>query len=214
MATPVALIIIDMQVGVFESAIIPPVAGASQLLLQVDTLIAKARHASAPVIYVQHSGGSGHPSEFGTPGWHIHPDILPLPQDILIQKRTPDSFSKTQLQNALESLQVKKLVIAGIQTEFCVDTTCRRAFSLGYEVILASDAHSTWDNGPLSAAQIIEHHNRVLGEWFATLEMVSEIDFAALQGDAGAWKQGESNTHPSMSTFVPFRSLFRRSYWS
>ena len=90
MANHIALIIIDMQVGVFESAVIPPVAGAKELLSQIDKLIAKARSASVPIIYIQHSGGSGHPLEHGTSGWHIHPDITPTDQDIVIQKRTPD----------------------------------------------------------------------------------------------------------------------------
>ena len=177
MANDIALIIIDIQVGVFQSAIIPPVARAKQLLSQIINLIAKARGASVPIIYVQHSGGSGHPLEHSTPGWNIHPGITPTDQDILIQKRTPDSFYNTQLQTELESRNIKRLVIAGIQTEFCVDTTCRRAFSLGYQVTLAKDAHSTWDNELLSAQQIIAHHNNILGEWFAKTKEVSDIDF-------------------------------------
>ena len=172
-----ALIIIDMQVGAFESGTIPAVAGAKQLLTQVGRLIAKARSASVPIVYVQHSGGTGHPMEHGTSGWNIHPDIAPVEQDILIQKRTPDSFNNTQLQDELQSRDIKRLIIAGIQTEFCVDTTCRRAFSLGYNVTLAKDAHSTWDTELLAATQIIAHHNSVLGEWFAKTKNVSEIDF-------------------------------------
>ena len=183
MANHIALIIIDMQAGVFESAIIPPVAGAKELLSQIDKLIAKARSASVPIIYIQHSGGSGHPLEHGTSGWHIHPDITPTDQDIVIQKRTPDSFYNTQLQTELESRNIKRLVIAGIQTEFCVDTTCRRAFSLGYQVTLAKDAHSTWDTELLSAPQIIAHHNNVLGEWFGKTKEVTEIDFENLSGN-------------------------------
>jgi len=48
-------------------------------------------------------------------------------------------------------------------TEYCVDTTSRRATSLGYDVTLASDAHLTRDNQVLTAANIIAHHNFVLG---------------------------------------------------
>ena len=52
-------------------------------------------------------------------------------------------------------------------TEYCVDTTCRRAVSLGYDVTLASDAHLTRDNGVLTAGNIIAHHNFVLHEFGA-----------------------------------------------
>jgi len=52
-------------------------------------------------------------------------------------------------------------------TEYCVDTTCRRATSLGYDVTLAGDAHLTRDNGVLIAANIIAHHNFVLDDFGA-----------------------------------------------
>ncbi|HEX3047657.1 MAG TPA: isochorismatase family protein, partial [Bacillota bacterium] len=63
-------------------------------------------------------------------------------------------------------------------TEFCVDTTCRRAFSLGYETTLVQDAHSTFHSKVLTAPQIIAHHNNVLGGWFVTLKSTGEIDFS------------------------------------
>ena len=185
MVRDIALIVIDMQLGVFKSPVIPPVAGDKQLLSQVTRLIGKARDASVPIIYVKHNGGRGHPLERGTMGWEIHPDIAPSANDVVLEKETPDSFFGTQLQEQLESRSIKTLVIAGIQTEFCVDTTCRRAFSLGYKVILAKDAHSTWDTDILSASQIIAHHNSILAEWFVKTKGVNEIDFDALSGNAG-----------------------------
>jgi nicotinamidase-related amidase len=77
----------------------------------------------------------------------------------------------------LKSKNVRKLVVAGLQTEYCVDTTCRRAYSLGYEVVLVRDAHRTWDSGNLSASQIIDHYNKVLVGWFATLKDEKDVSF-------------------------------------
>ena len=71
---------------------------------------------------------------------------------------------------------VKNLIITGMQTEYCVDTTCRRAYSLGYRVTLVKDAHSTWGTDLLTAPQIIAHHNEVLGGWFAKLKEADEIE--------------------------------------
>jgi len=65
----------------------------------------------------------------------------------------------------------------GLQTEYCIYTTCRRAFSLGYVVILVKNAHSTWDSSCLTAQQIIWHHNYVLGGWFVVLKNEREIEF-------------------------------------
>jgi nicotinamidase-related amidase len=58
-------------------------------------------------------------------------------------------------------------------TEYCVDTTCRRATSLGYDVTLAGDAHLTRDNEVLTAANIIAHHNSVLNDFGAGGHVVS-----------------------------------------
>ncbi len=97
----------------------------------------------------------------------------------MIEKETPDAFHKTTLHQKLKSKGIKRLVIAGLQTEYCIDTTCRRAYSLGYNVILVKDAHSTWDSTNLTAEQIIRHHNRVLGGWFATVKDENQIEFYA-----------------------------------
>ena len=170
-----ALLIIDMQVGNFSEP--DPVYKGNELLAKVKSLIARARSAQISIIYVQNNGGSGEPDAYGTLGWEIHPSIAPIEGDVVVQKQTPDAFHETNLHSELESREIKKLVIAGLQTEYCIDTTCRRAFSLGYDVILVKDAHSTWDSSQFTAQQIIEHHNRVLGGWFATLKNESEIKF-------------------------------------
>ena len=173
-----ALLIIDVQVGMFRSPIISPVHEGDAILARIGSLISKARVAQLPVFYIRHGGSKGHPLEAGTNSWHIHPAIAPTDGDVVVDKLTPDSFKNTSLHDELQSRKVKRLIVAGIQTEYCVDTTCRRAFSLGYEVVLISDAHSTWNTDVLSADQIIAHHNKTLGGTVATLQTQSETEFA------------------------------------
>jgi nicotinamidase-related amidase len=171
----IALLIIDMQVGNFSEA--NPVYKGNELLTKIKRLITKGRSAQIPIIYVQNNGGSGDPDEYGTSGWEIHPSIAPIEGEIVVQKQTPDAFHETSLHRELKSKGIKRLIIAGLQTEYCVDTTCRRAFTLGYDVILVSDAHSTWNSPLLTAQQVIDHHNQVLGGWFATLKNERENKF-------------------------------------
>jgi nicotinamidase-related amidase len=168
MQNTTALLIIDVQLGMFEES--NPVYQSGELLATINDLITRARDADVPVIYVQHSGGDGHLLEPGSPGWPIHPAVAPAKGELVIHKRHPDSFQGTDLQRELGMRGIGHLVVAGIQTEYCVDTTCRRAYSLGYDVTLVQDAHSTWDTKYLKASQIIDHHNQVLGGWFVTLE--------------------------------------------
>lgn len=53
-------------------------------------------------------------------------------------------------------------MIAGLMTQYCVDTTCRRAVSLGFDVTLVADAHTTADSDTLQVEQIVAHHNALL----------------------------------------------------
>jgi len=154
-----------------------PVYDGENLLANIGSLITQARASGVPVIYVQHNGPSGDPLERGTDGWPIHPAIEPFIGEPVVEKSTPDSFHETTLQTELESRGIKKLVVAGIQTECCVDTTCRRAMTLGYETTLVKDAHSTWNSRTLTAPQIIAHHNQALSGWFVTPRATSEIAF-------------------------------------
>lgn len=168
MSSKTALMIIDVQEGFFTNF---DLYQPTQLLERLKSLIAKARAANVPIIFVRHE------SDLENDG-DIHPDIYPQDGDIVVSKLESDSFFNTTLQDELSKLDIKKLVIGGLQSEFCVDTTTRRAFSMGYEAILVKDAHSTidFDDAPLTAAQMIAHHTLVLGS-FATVLAADEVVF-------------------------------------
>lgn len=167
-----ALLVIDVQMGMFGEEF--PVYGSEQLLTILQGVIAKARAAGVPVIYVQHNEESG--LVHGTPAWEIHSAIAPLAGDLVVQKHHPDSFQDTILQQELEARGIQHLITCGIQTDYCVDTTTRRAYSLGYDVTLVKDAHSTWGSSGLTADQIIGHHNNMLRA-FANVVPADEVMF-------------------------------------
>ncbi len=177
MGNGTALVVIDTQIGMFASPGVPPVPGGERLLENIEGLLRRAREAGVDVIHVQHAGGPGHPLEKGTEGWRIHPRVAPLEGEPVVGKETPDSFLDTTLAEELESRSIGRLILAGMQTEYCVDTTCRRASGLGYDVTLASDGHGTWGEGGLSAEQIVAHHNAVMDGSFAEVVPVAEISF-------------------------------------
>ena len=170
-----ALLIIDVQTGNFSEQ--NPIYKGDELLRKIKSLINKARRTAIQVVFVQNNGDKGDPDEYGTTGWKIHPSIFPVEGDMIIQKRSPDAFHKTVLQNELQKRKVNKLYVTGLQTEYCIDTTCRRAYSLGYDVVLVEDAHSTLASSILTAEQIIQHHNTVIGGCFATVKKENQIEF-------------------------------------
>jgi len=164
-----ALLVVDLQLGMFNGEEIGPIHAGDALLTRVRALLAQARAAGAPVIYVRHDSGPGRLLACGTANWQIHPAIAPAPGETIVDKRTPDSFHATTLSTELAAIGAKRIIVAGAQSEVCVDTTCRRAFSLGFDVTLVCDAHSTWSNAVLTADQIIRHTNQTLGGRFARL---------------------------------------------
>lgn len=170
-----AIVIIDMQVGNFTEP--DPIFEKKRLLSKIKKLVARARSAGVPIVFIQNNGRDDDPDTYGTPGWEIHRSIASNKGELVVRKQTPDAFHETNLHSELKNREIQNLIIAGLQTEYCIDTTCRRAFSLGYDVILVEDAHSTWDAPLLSARQIIDHHNHILDSVFVALRKEKEIEF-------------------------------------
>lgn len=112
------------------------------------------------MILIQREEDDG-PLQFGHEGWALAKGLVTAAEDVGVRKRTPNSFHQTELHQKLQERGVSHVVICGLQTEFCIDTTVRQALPLGYGVTLVSDAHSTTD-GALRAEQVIAHHNRTL----------------------------------------------------
>ena len=178
-----ALLIVDVQIGLVA---LMSAEVRDSVLPKIKALLTKARASGIPVIYIQHDGAEGHPLETLTEGWEIYPSLKPADAECVIRKRESDSCFETTLQQELEKRRIAHLIVAGGMTEYCVDTTCRRATSLGYDVTLASDAHLTRDNQVLAAADIIAHHNFVLddfgaGDHVVRVKPTEEIVLAVLQ---------------------------------
>jgi nicotinamidase-related amidase len=150
-----ALLIIDVQRALCTGD--ERVFGIDAVIDRINSLSCRARTAGAPVVLVQHEEATG-AFRSGSEGWELAGNLVTAPDDLRVSKTTPNSFHRTELQQLLQGLGVERVVICGLQTEYCVDTTLRHALALGYRVVLASDAHSTVD-GVLMAAQVIAHHN-------------------------------------------------------
>jgi nicotinamidase-related amidase len=182
MSTTTALLVIDVQIGLIDGP--NPVYQADTILERIAGLIAAARAAGTPVIYVQDKDVGG----VGTPEWHIHPAVAQVPAELAVRKAWSDSFYETTLGAELQARGISQLVIVGMKTDVCVTMTSFRAVALGYDVTLVSDAHTTTDNRVLTAAQTIAYHNDLLydfgaedgfgaGKHWVTVRPASEVTF-------------------------------------
>lgn len=168
-----ALLVIDLQRGMFSQGQRPHDGEA--VLARVAHLLGRARERGLPVLHVRHDGGPGDPLERGTDGWEIHPAVAPRGDEPVIDKDRCSAFDQTDLHARLSAQGIDRLIVAGMQTEFCIDTNCRAAHALGYAVVLVSDGHTTFDTPSLTAAQVVEHHTRIL-HWGGFVEPVSAAE--------------------------------------
>lgn len=157
MSKETALVVIDVQKGLIEEAY-----QRDEILERIATLLDRARATQTPVVYVQHNEPKGYQLEVGTDAWQIHPAIAPQSDEPVVNKRASDAFYDTTLKQELDRRGIRHLVVVGGQTEYCVDTTVRRATTCGYDVTLVSDAHTTYGSASLTAPQIIAHTNEML----------------------------------------------------
>jgi nicotinamidase-related amidase len=161
MTDKTALLVIDVQQGLCEGRW-AAFEARERVIDRPNALAHAARAAGAPVIFVQHEEDDG--LVHGSAAWQLADGLQALPGDARLRKRASDAFHQTPLHEQLQAQHVTRLVVCGLQTELCVDSTVRRALALGYPVTLVGDAHSTIDSPTLGAAQIIAHHNRALAD--------------------------------------------------
>lgn len=154
-----ALLVIDVQRGLFDET--PRPHEASTVIARINDLARRARERNLPIFVIQHERGGGR-LEFESESWQLARELEIAADDTRVRKTTPDSFLRTPLLEKLQAQGIAHLVICGYASEFCVDTTTRRAAALGFSVTLAADAHTTHDKDHASAAAIRAHENATL----------------------------------------------------
>jgi nicotinamidase-related amidase len=85
-------------------------------------------------------GRSGRILTRGEPGHEIVAELAALPGEIIVDKPGKGGFHATDLDAALRTQGIRNLIIAGVTSDCCVQSTFRDAADLGYECVLASDA--------------------------------------------------------------------------
>ncbi|MGP6428762.1 cysteine hydrolase family protein [Pseudomonas paraglycinae] len=165
-----ALLIIDVQralcTGEYECH------DAKRVIDTINGLSARARKSGIPVVLIQHNEKDS-PLAHGAEGWQLADGLVIAPGDLRVDKTANDSFYQTNLQKLIPREDFDRLVICGMQTDYCVNATVRQAHQLGYDVELAADAHTTVDNGNMSAEDIIAEHNK---DWAHLTGSVARID--------------------------------------
>ncbi|NVB37346.1 isochorismatase family protein [Pseudenhygromyxa sp. WMMC2535] len=168
MADRTALLIIDVQQGLVDEG---PWNFAS-VLANIETLLSAARAAGAQVIFVRDVRVE--------PGLELAPSLVPAPDEPVVDKGFCNALLDTDLQQQLGQRGIGKAVVVGMQTDYCIDSTCRAVAAAGYEVQLVREGHTTFSTDTLEAEQIVAHHNHILRELAAGAGSVQRVPLSEL----------------------------------
>ena len=174
-----ALIVVDVQVGFDDPAWGPrdnPDAEAN-----IARLVGAWRHMDRPLILVRHDSVTpGSPLLAGTPGNELR-DFVDGSRDLFVTKSVNSAFyGDPDLHEWLQAHDVDELVVCGVTTNHCVETTARMAANLGYQVWFVLDATHTFDRlGPdgrvVPAAELARATAASLHGEFATVISTSAL---------------------------------------
>jgi nicotinamidase-related amidase len=168
------LMLVDVQRNLLEGD--AAVAGAAELRRVLGRLLGAARAAAIPIVHVENDGDPGDPDEPGTPGWELV--FAPEPGEPVVRKDTPDAFlSNPALADVLHAMGVDTLVVAGLQSELCVQATALGARERGFAVVVPADAHTTFD-GEQTADEIAARVARELSAAGVEVPASAEAVFA------------------------------------
>lgn len=155
-----ALLIIDVQNDYFHGGACE-CYHADEAERKIHLLIQESRTQGRPIIYIQHINPPDDTFLLeGTFGCEISERIKPQSEDKVIVKRYPNSFLGTELDSYLKEKGIKQLLVCGMMTHMCVDTTVRAAMDYGYDVSLVADACATRDlemSGERIPAQTVQN---------------------------------------------------------
>jgi nicotinamidase-related amidase len=133
-----------LMIDVQRNMLLPPnqVPAAKVIRPRLDELLSDARIAGIQVIHVRNNGSEGDPDRPGSDGWQLVHQVRD--DEAIIDKTEPNSFAGTNLADFVDPED--RLIIAGMQSEYCVRATALEAISRGHRVTVVSGAHATYDD--------------------------------------------------------------------
>ena len=175
-----ALILIDLQNDYFPGGTMELV-GADAAVARAAALLEAFRRKSLPVFHIRHLATRPGATFFlpGTAGAEIHAAVLPGEGEPVLTKHFPNAFRETTLLESLRGIGATNLVVAGMMTHMCIDTSVRAAADLGFSCSLAHDACATRDlqfgGTTVEAAQVQVAYLAGLNGAFATVKTAEEL---------------------------------------
>ena len=152
-----------------------------KLVTNIRTLIRTARQNNIEVIYIRHDDGEGEPLTKGTDGFEIYEAFAPDESEMIFDKTVNSPFRDTGLLEYLKSKGETELIVAGLQTDYCMDATVKCGFEHGFKVYVPDYTNSTFDNAFMTAEETYRYYNEFMwngryAECVSMVEMLQKME--------------------------------------
>ena len=164
------LLIIDMQEGLVDEELY----AYDTFLDRTVRLIETARKNHVEVVYVQHDAGPGSGMSAGDSAFEIAGQVRPAPGEKVFVKTINSCFGSKDFKEYMEQQEDKRLMIIGLQTNYCIDCTVKSAFERGFEVIIPEGTNSTFDNDYMTGETAVRYYNEDVWEGLADVVTFEE----------------------------------------
>jgi ureidoacrylate peracid hydrolase len=190
-----ALLNIDMQ-NCFVEGYPVSAPGGVELLRRINALAEACRAAGVLVVHARHvlrpdGSNAGLLAQVpsvaaglinrGSPSAEFHPGLVIADTDVLLEKPRFGAFHGTDLELLLRSRGIDTVIISGISTSVCCETTAREAAVRDFRVIFLSDGTATFGIADLTAADVQRASCATIGAVFGRLASVEEVQEALVQ---------------------------------
>ena len=164
------LLVVDMQKGIVDEELY----AYDTFMERTVRLIDAARKNHVEVVYVQHDAGPGSGLTAGDSGFEIADQVRPEPGEKVFVKTINSCFGNQDFKAYMERQEDKRLMIIGLQTNYCIDATVKSAFERGYEVIIPEGSNSTFDNDYMTGETTVRYYNEDVWEEIADVVSMEE----------------------------------------
>ncbi|MDE6212900.1 MAG: cysteine hydrolase [Lachnospiraceae bacterium] len=173
------LLVIDTQIGITDERLYEFEKFKNNIL----QLISEARQNNVEVVYVRHDDGPGSGFSVGDEEFAIFEEFAPRERERIFDKTVNSALhSSTGLAAYLSEKNETKIMVVGLQTNFCIDATIKSAFDLGFEILVPDHANSTFDNDYMTKDVCYHYYNDFLwpGRFAQCISMPEAL--AAIRG--------------------------------
>ena len=149
------LLVIDIQKGIADEELY----AFDTFMDRTVRLIEAARKNHVEVIHFQHDDGPGSGFSEGDEAFEIAEQAAPAEGEKVFVKKINSCFGNREFAEYMEKQEDKRVMIIGLQTNFCIDATVKSAFEKGWKVFIPEGTNSTFDNDYMTGETAVRYYN-------------------------------------------------------